>query len=114
MTTRLNKKAYDHARELVGKGRFVGDDRDAWSEDAPSADEQNAFIEGHDYAEFGLWHLGIDDDATEDTKGRYSFPYGDFSRVHRCAIIAIESRASQNDYDEIREAAGKLKGLIDD
>jgi hypothetical protein len=114
MTTRLNKKAYDNARELVGKGHFVADERDDWSEHAPDTDEENAFIDKHDYAEFGLWHLGVDDDKAEDTKGRYSFPIGDFSKVHRCAVIAIESRSAQNDHDDIREAAGKLMDLIDE
>lgn len=29
------------------------------------------------------WHLGVDDEASEHTKARYKFPYGDFARVHR-------------------------------
>lgn len=36
MTVKLNKSGYDHAQELVRQGRFVSDDRDAWSEHEPS------------------------------------------------------------------------------
>ena len=37
MTTRLNRAALDHAQELIGKSRIVRDERDDWSEHAPSA-----------------------------------------------------------------------------
>jgi hypothetical protein len=33
--------------------------------------------------------------------------------VHRCGVISLESRAAQNDYDEIREATGELMELMD-
>ncbi|MCU1514708.1 MAG: hypothetical protein JWO10_1798, partial [Microbacteriaceae bacterium] len=45
MTVKLNKSALEHARSLVNAGKAVHDERDAWSEDAPGADEENAFIE---------------------------------------------------------------------
>lgn len=71
------------------------DNRDDWSEHQPSAAEENEFIEQHGWTEYGRWHLGVDDDADEQTKSRYKFPYGDFKKVHRCAILAAESRAGQ-------------------
>ena len=110
MTAKLNQAALKHARALVRDGKVVKDERDAWSEDAPSADEENAFIDKHGYAEYSKWHLGVDADASEDTKGRYSFPYGDFSKVHRCGVISAESRAGQYDHDDIEKA---LKGLLE-
>jgi hypothetical protein len=114
MATRLNRKALEHAQKLVRESRIVRDERDDWSEHAPSADDENTFIERHGWAEFALWHLGEDPDATEETKQRYTFPYGDFNRVHRCAVISLESRAAQNDHDDIAEASKKLLTQLDE
>jgi hypothetical protein len=49
----------------------------------------------------------------EDTKGHYKFPYGDFEKVHRCGVISAESRAAQQDYEDIDNAFAHLHGLID-
>ena len=49
------------------------DERDAWSEHQPSTQQENDFIAAHGFAEYGKWHLGIDDEADEDTKQRYKF-----------------------------------------
>ena len=62
---------------------------------------------------YGRWHLGIDTDKAAETKGRYSFPFGDFAKVHRCAVISLESRAAQNDHDDIAKASKNLLKLID-
>ncbi|MFE4467761.1 hypothetical protein ACFRFH_03010 [Leifsonia sp. NPDC056824] len=113
MTVKLNRKALDHARSLVGKGTVVRDERDAWSEDAPSTDAENAFIEKHGWEQYALWHLGEDAEKSAETKGRYSFPYGDFAKVHRCGVISLESRAAQNDHDDIARASKKLLEQID-
>lgn len=113
MTVELNQAALEHARRLVERGDVVRDSRDAWSEDAPSTEEQNAYIEKHGYEAYGDWFLGVDDEKGEETKGRYSFPFGDFRKVHRCAVISLESRASQNDHDDIASATKNLLRLID-
>ncbi|MDQ1556822.1 MAG: hypothetical protein QOI02_1824 [Actinomycetota bacterium] len=113
MAVKLNSKALTHARDLVKNGHVRRDERDDWSEHAPSAGDENTFIEKHGYGEYALWHLGIDTDAAEETKGRYSFPFGDFSRVHRCAVISLESRAAQNDHDDIAKASKNLLDLMD-
>lgn len=113
MTVSLNRTALTHARRLVEQGKVVRDERDAWSEDAPSADDENAYIEKHGYGEYGEWFLGTDTEKNAETKGRYSFPFGDFSKVHRCAVISLESRAAQNDHDDIAKAAKNLLELID-
>lgn len=114
MTVRLNRNALDHAKHLIAEGENTHDERDDWSEHAPSTDRQNHYIADHSWGEYSLWHLGIDEDMSEETKGRYSFPYGDFRKVHRCALISLESRASQNDHDEIAEATKDLLKRIDD
>ena len=91
MTVKLNQTALRHARSLVRDGKVVRDERDDWSEHAPSADDEN-----------------------RETKGHYSFPYGDFRKVHRCGVISLESRAGQFDHDDIRDESKKLLELIDE
>jgi hypothetical protein len=113
MAVKLNRSAYAHARALVGKRQVVKDDRDAWSGHQPSAKDENAFIEAHGMAEYGKWHLGVDEGKPADTKAHYKFPYGDFKTVHRCAVLSAESRAGQYKHLDIEEAAAKLHGLID-
>jgi hypothetical protein len=114
MTITLNSDAMDNAESLISAGRTVRDERDDWSEDAPSTDDENSFIEKHGYAEYAKWHLGVDKSQGEQTKGRYSFPFGDFRRLHRCAVISLESRAAQHDHDSIARAAKKLLERLDE
>ena len=85
----------------------------AWSEHQPSTQQENEFIDAHGFEEYGKWHLGIGDDAGEDTKQRYKFPYGDFEKVHRCAVLSAESRAGQYKHFDIERAAAHLHGMID-
>jgi hypothetical protein len=113
MSVKLNEKAFTHAKQLIRNGHVVRDDRDAWSEAAPSADEENRFIEKHGFSEYSKWHLGVDDSKPDDTKGHYSFPYGDFSKVRRGGVISLESRAAQNDHDDIAKATRQLLEQID-
>jgi hypothetical protein len=113
MAVKLNRSGYDHAKGLVKDGKVVLDERDDWSEHQPSAEEENEYIEAHGYREYGRWHLGIDDEQKEDTKGRYKFPYGDFENVHRCAVLSAESRAGQYDHGDIEGAAAHLHGMLE-
>lgn len=113
MSTRLNRTALDHAKELIEKNQYAKDDRDDWSEHAPSTGDENSWLEKHGWDEFDQWHLGVDEEETPETKQRYTFPFGDYRRVHRCAVISMESRAGQYDHDEIRDAARELLELID-
>ncbi|MET9018752.1 hypothetical protein ABZV93_02090 [Actinopolymorpha sp. NPDC004070] len=113
MATKLNRSAFEHAKQLVRDGKYITDERDAWSEHQPSAADENAYLDKHGYEEYGKWYLGVDDDQNAETKSHYKFPYGDFVKVHRCGVISAESRAGQNDYDDIENAALKLRELID-
>jgi hypothetical protein len=113
VATKLNRSALTHAKKLVEQGKVVRDERDDWSEHAPSADDENVFLDKHDFAEYSKWHLGVDDEHPDDTKGHYKFPYGDFTKVHRCAVISAESRAGQYDHDDIEDALKKLLDAID-
>lgn len=113
MAVKLNDKALSHARSLIKQGKVVHDERDDWSEHAPSAGKENSFIKSHGYGDYAQWHLGEDKQESEETKGRFSFPFGDFTKVHRCAVISLESRAAQFDHDDIAKAAKELLELID-
>ncbi len=113
MTVKLNSAALAHAKQLVRKGKVVRDDRDAWSEAAPTAREENTFLEEHGIAEYSKWYLGIDESKSDGTKERYSFPYGDFSTVRRGGVISLESRAAQNDHASIAKASRELLEQID-
>jgi hypothetical protein len=113
MAVKLNDRAFDFAQELVTEGHFVFDDRDAWSEHRPSAEQENEFIREHGFSQYGRWYLGINDEKPEDTKGHYKFPYGDFTDVHRCGVLSAESRAGQYKHFDIERAAAHLHGMID-
>jgi hypothetical protein len=111
-TYRVNKDAVAQARSLIDAGKY--DDTTEWSDAAPSADDGNAEIEKHGYEGFGAWHLAIDSDASEDTKGRYAFPYGDYTKVNRAALIHGKQRAAQNDHDAIEKTADELLEHLDE
>jgi hypothetical protein len=113
MAVKLNRRAFEHAKELIDDGKFVFDERDAWSEHQPSAQQENDFIERHGFEEYGKWYLGINDARPKDTKGHYEFPYGDFKKVHRCGVITAESRAGQYKHFDIEKAAHHLHEMID-
>jgi hypothetical protein len=64
-------------------------------------------------AEYGKWHLGIDETRDVANKGRCKFPYGDFEKVHRCGLLAAESRARQRKYYDIELAVAHLHGMLE-
>ena len=108
MALQLNPKAKAHARQVISAGRV---DRDTpWSIDA---DEENALLGDDDWAQYGLWFLGLDESENSDTKAHYRYPVGKADKVYRSALIAIRQRAGQQDAAGIFEAAGELIGLID-
>jgi hypothetical protein len=110
---RLNQRAFDHAKGLIADGKAVIDDRDAWSEHQPTAQQENDVIREHGWDEYARWYLGINEEASEKTKERYEFPYGDFKKVHRCGVISAESRAAQYKHPDIESAAAHLHGMLD-
>ena len=113
MTTyRVNQAGVDNARKLISDERY--DTKNEWSDAAPDTDEENRVIEDRGYEGYGAWHLGIDTEASEGTKDRYGFPFGDFSRLNRAALIHAKQRASQNDHDDIVDAADDLLSRLDE
>jgi len=66
----------------------------------------------HGFEEYAKWHLGIDERHAENSKARYKFPCGDFKNVHRCAVLAVQSRAGQYRHYDIEKAAIELREMI--
>ncbi len=113
MHLKLNEDAFAFAVQLVKQGHFIADGKGEWSEHRPSTDEENEFIRVHGFSEYAKWHLGVDARYPENTKGRYKFPYGDFRNVHRCGVLAVQSRAGEYRYSDIENAAAQLRAMIE-
>ncbi len=109
---KVNKEAVNKAKKLIDDGDV--DSKTDWSDAAPSTDNQNSAIDSQGYDGYGQWHLGIEEGASEETKGRFGFPYGNFKKVNRAALIHAKQRASQNDHDDIAKAADELLQRVDD
>ncbi|MDT8307656.1 MAG: hypothetical protein RRC07_17110 [Anaerolineae bacterium] len=107
----VNDAAVKKAKALIRDGKV--DMESDWSETQPSADEENGYLEDHAWDEYGEWFLAIDTNASEETKDRYNFPYGDFKKVHRDGVIAAKQRAAQYDHTAIEKAADELLKAID-
>ena len=84
-----------------------------WGDVQPDADDENAFLESHTWEEYAAWHLGLRDGATEHTKARYAFVYGDLRRVHRSALIACVYRAAEWRHKAVELAAHDLLQRLD-
>ena len=107
----VNKAAVAFVRELIDKKRYVLDSD--WGEVQPSADDQNAYLDKHSWDEYAAWHLGLTEGANDETKARYAFVVGDFSRVHRVGLIACVYRASEWRHKDVELAAHDLLQHLD-
>jgi hypothetical protein len=107
----LNSPAVEWAAGLIDARQYVLDSD--WGEVQPRADAQNAYLENHDWEDYAHWHLGLTDGASDRTKGRYAFVYGDFRRVHRSGLIACVYRASEWRHKAIELAAHDLLQQLD-
>ena len=107
----LNNEAVARARRLIDARQYVLESD--WGEVQPSAADENAYLESHSWDEYGEWHLGLTDGATDGTKARYAFVYGDFRRIHRTGLIACVYRASEWRHKEVELAAHDLLQHLD-
>src|SRR5689334_24249980 len=89
----VNERAVARARSLIDARQYVLDSD--WGEVQPRAEDENAFLKGHSWDEYAEWHLGLNIEATDETKSRYAFVYGDFRRVHRTGLIACQYRGGR-------------------
>ena len=108
----VNERGLAHARELIAKRQYVLESE--WGEVQPSAADENAYLESHDWDAYSSWHLGLTEGASEETKARFAFAFGDFRRIHRSGIIACHYRAAEWHHKEIELAAHELLQLIDE
>ena len=108
---RLNRRAVTHARRLIDEGRIV--EESDWGASQPSAEDENRFLAKHDWPDYAQWHLALTDGATDETKGRYAFVYGDFERLHRAGLIACVYRAAEWRHKQIELAAHRLLQRLD-
>lgn len=107
----VNKTAVSHARKLIDSHQYVLES--VWGDVQPSADDENSFLESHPWDDYAQWHLALTDDATDETKSRYAFVFGDFRRVHRSGLIACQFRAAEWRHKEIELAAHQLLQHLD-
>lgn len=111
-TYELNAAAVARAERLIDARQIVLDSD--WSDVQPKAGGENAFLERHSWDEYAEWHLGLTFGASDETKARHAFVYGDFRRVHRSALIACVYRASEWRHKSIELAAHELLQRLDD
>jgi hypothetical protein len=107
----LNPQAVAFAQQLIDKGQYVLSSD--WGQVQPSAGEQNEYLEKHSWDDYSRWHLGLTDGASDETKARYAFVYGDFRRLHRMGLIACQYRAAEWRHKEIELAAHDLLQRLD-
>ena len=107
----VNDEAVVHTRELIDKRRYVLDSD--WGDAQPDAERQNTYLDKHSWPEYAAWHLGLADGANDETKARYAFVVGDFSRVHRTGLIACVYRAAEWRHKDVELAAHELLQYLD-
>jgi hypothetical protein len=99
------------ARRLIESRQYVLDSE--WGDVQPRSDDENAFLSSHSWQDYAEWHLGLTEGASEESKARFAFVYGDFRRLHRTALIACVYRAAEWRHKEVELAAHRLLQLLD-
>jgi hypothetical protein len=107
----VNKDAVARARSLIDARQYVLTSN--WGEVQPDAAAQTAYLDDHTWQEYAEWHLGLTERATDETKSRYGFVYGDFRRVHRTGLIACVYRAAEWRHKDVELAAHDLLQHLD-
>ena len=110
-TYSVNERGVARARKLIEARQYVL--QSEWNAVQPRAEQENKFLASHSWEEYAEWHLGLTDGATEETKARYAFVYGDFRRLHRMGLIACHYRAAEWRHKDIELAAHDLLQLLD-
>lgn len=107
----VNDDGVRRARALIDARQYVLESD--WGRSRPSADDENAYLERHNWTKYSEWHLALTEGATSETKGRYGFLYGDFRRVHRKGLIACRYRAAEFGHKEVELVAHDLLQHLD-
>ena len=107
----VNRAAVARARKLIDSHQYVLESE--WGSVQPRADDENAYLKSHSWDEYAEWFLGLTEGATDETKSRYAFVYGDFRRLHRSGLIACQYRAAEWRHKEVELAAHDLLQHLD-
>lgn len=107
----VNDAAVTRARTLIDARQYVLDSD--WGAVQPKAEAQNDYLDNHTWDDYAQWHLGLTEGATDETKARYAFGYGDFRRLHRTGLIACVYRAAEWRHKDIELAAHDLLQQLD-
>jgi hypothetical protein len=107
----VNRAAVARARKLIDAHQYVLDSE--WGEVQPRAGDENAYLESHSWNDYAEWFLGLTEGATDETKSRYAFVYGDFRRLHRSGLIACQYRAAEWRHKDVELAAHDLLQHLD-
>jgi hypothetical protein len=107
----VNRAAVARASKLIDAHQYVLDSD--WGTVQPRADDENAYLESHSWDDYAEWFLGLTEGATDETKSRYAFVYGDFRRLHRSGLIACQYRAAEWRHKEVELAAHDLLQRLD-
>ena len=107
----VNERAVARAERLIDARQYVLDSD--WGDVQPRADAENAYLAAHSWDDYAAWHLGLTDGASDETKARHAFVYGDFRRVHRSALIACVYRAAEWRHKAVELAAHELLQRLD-
>lgn len=108
----VNPTGVAHARRLIEARQYVVESD--WGDSQPTADDENAYLERHDWDDYAGWHLGLTEGPADDTKARYAFVVGDFRRLHRMGLIACRYRAAQWHHKDVELAAHELLQQLDE
>ena len=110
-TYTVNDAGVARVRELIASRQYVLDSRGATMQ--PDAAAETAYLDKHGWDAYAGWFLGLTEGASEETKGRYAFVYGDFRRLHRSGLIACVYRASEWRHKAVELAAHELLQELD-
>lgn len=112
MSIKINQAAYDYAVEIINDGLEVEHNTSNWKEVKPDVDETARYLNTHSLDEYGLWFLGINSDADQNSKDKFVYPFGDFAVLHKSALIAAEQESGNKHHHEIKQAVQKLLAMI--
>lgn len=107
----VNRRGVAHARKLIKAKQYVL--RSNWGVVQPKAASENTFLKEHSWQDYSDWFLGLTEGATDETKARYAFVYGDLRRLHRSGLIACLYRAAEWRHKEVERAAYRLLQELD-
>jgi hypothetical protein len=108
----VNGPGVEHARRLIDARQYVLTSE--WGQVQPKAGDETAYLEKHGWPEYASWFLGLTEGASDETKARYAFVYGDFRRVHRMGIVACLYRAAEWRHKAVERVAYDLLQYLDE